>query len=98
MQSKVSYDLGYENEPIIKVKAVASDDVRDKIARRFVETFRHGDSQWCEILPCAENEYWVWPIKPEELRRKANEMLLKADEIEKSKEATKQRIEAVAQI
>lgn len=95
MQSKSTFYLDHHNNPVIKVEAVYTPDVRDSIARRFVEAFAHGNSQWCECLPTGENEYMIWPIKPEELRETAKKMILKAEELEKYTAATKTRIESL---
>jgi hypothetical protein len=80
MLSKSAFDLDSSNNPVIMVEAVSSGDVRDKIARRFVETFAHGSSQWCEILPSGESQFLIFPLKPEHLRQAAERMLEKADE------------------
>jgi hypothetical protein len=37
MESKVKFDLNANNESVIVAQIVSSDDVRDKIARRFYE-------------------------------------------------------------
>ncbi len=84
MQSKASFDLDAQNNPIVKLEIASTPDVRDKIANRFVQEFGH-TSQWCEILVCGNSEYWIWPIKPEELRRVATMMNEKADELERQK-------------
>lgn len=84
MQSKASFDLDAENNPIVKLEIASTPDVRDKIAKRFVEVFGH-TSQWCELLICGESEYWIWPIKPDELRRVAANMIEKANELDASK-------------
>ncbi len=95
MQSKATFDLDQNNSPVIKIQVTSTDDVRDKIAKRFTETFVHGDSQWCEILPSGEGEYLIWPIKPDELRKTAKYMMARADELEKHRMATKDRIESL---
>lgn len=95
MYSKLSFDLDHSNNPVVKIEVTSSLDVRDKIAKRFTESFAHGSSQWCEILPTGDNEYWIWPIKPEELREKAKLMLLRADELERGREKYKQHVESV---
>lgn len=41
MQSKVTFDLSWSNEPIIQAKISHTDDVRDKIAGKFKEEFGH---------------------------------------------------------
>lgn len=44
MKSRVTFDLDGGNNPIILVHAEHSDDVRDKIARQFVERFGHSSN------------------------------------------------------
>lgn len=39
MKSKIQIDLDWDNQPIIKIEYVPSDDVRDKMVKRFLETF-----------------------------------------------------------
>lgn len=80
MLSKSMFDLDSCNDPIIRIEARSSDDLRDKVARRFVEAFAHGSSQWCEILPSGESQYLIFPLKPEHLRQAAERMLEKAEE------------------
>lgn len=41
MKSKVTFDLDGQNKPIILAHVSITDDVRDKIARRFQEAFGH---------------------------------------------------------
>lgn len=82
MQSRATFDLDVFNNPIIKVEISSTPDVRDKIAKRFIENLGHA-SQWCNITPSGDGEYLIWPIKPEELRKQAEYMNAWADEIEK---------------
>lgn len=39
MESRISIDLDTDNQPIIKIDYKPSDDVRDKMVKRFMETF-----------------------------------------------------------
>lgn len=39
MRSKIMIDLDHDNQPIIKIDYYASEDVRDKMVKRFLETF-----------------------------------------------------------
>lgn len=82
MQSKATFDLCHSNTPVILVETASTSDVRDKIARRFIEKLGHV-SQWCEILPTADNQYVIFPLAPSELRKQAEYMLSKAEELEK---------------
>lgn len=82
LQSKSVFDLDHANNPVISIEARSSDDVRDKVARRFIEALG-GDSNWCQILPNGESQWIIYPIKPEEIRQHAAYMIARADEIEK---------------
>lgn len=44
MLSRISIDLDNDNQPIIKIDFLPSDDVRDKMVKRFMETF--GGNSW----------------------------------------------------
>lgn len=48
MLSKLMIDLDHDNQPIIKIDYRASDDVRDKMVKRFLETFG-GGSAWAQF-------------------------------------------------
>jgi len=43
MKSKICIDLDDDNQPIIKIRYENSEDVRDKMVKKFLETFG-GDS------------------------------------------------------
>lgn len=88
MQSKATFDLDQSNNPGIRLEIISTPDVRDKIAKRVIESLGH-TSQWCEILPVSDNEYFIWPIKPDELRMQAAHMLTAADELERKTEQYK---------
>lgn len=45
MKSRISIDVDHDNQPIIKIEYSESDDVRDKLVKRFLESFG-GDSCW----------------------------------------------------
>lgn len=75
------FDLCHNNTPVVLLETVSSPDVRDKIAKRFVEALGH-TSQWCEILPTGENGWIIFPISPSELRVQAMHMINKANELE----------------
>lgn len=83
LQSKSVFDLHYDNSPIIRLEVKSSDDVRDKIAKRFIESLGHA-SQWLEIVKSGDTGWVVFPIAPQELRRLAARMIAAADEFEKS--------------
>lgn len=48
MKSRISIDLDESNNPIIKIEYAHSDDVRDKMVKRFLEGFS-GDSAWAKF-------------------------------------------------
>lgn len=48
MRSRITIDLDEANQPVIKIQYVESDDLRDKIVKRFLEKLGH-ESRWCEI-------------------------------------------------
>ena len=69
MKSKITIDMDWDNQPIIKIQYEQSDDVRDKMVKRFMETFG-GESMWatfsydgvdhdkkiCKIRPIGPNQ------------------------------------------
>jgi len=80
MISKAMFDFDQFNNPVVKLEITYSPDLRDKVAKQFVEALRH-DSQWCEITVIGEGKYSISPIKPEELRDHAEIMMGIADKI-----------------
>lgn len=81
MLSKATFDLDQSNNPVINVEIISTPDLRDKVAKRFIEALG-SQSQWCEMLPTGENQYTIFPLKADELRRHAGYMLTRADELE----------------
>lgn len=49
MKSKITIDVDLDNQPVIKIEYSASEDVRDKLVKKFLDTFA-GESQWSEFL------------------------------------------------
>jgi len=39
MKSRITIDVGYDNQPVIKIEYNQSEDVRDKLVKRFMEAF-----------------------------------------------------------
>jgi len=39
MNSRISIDVDHDNQPVIKIEYKDSDDVRDKLVKKFLETF-----------------------------------------------------------
>lgn len=87
MQSRATFDLDESNYPVVKLEITSSSDVRDKLAKRFIELLGHA-SQWCQIIQNNDGQYTIFPIKPEELGHHAEIMKAWADEIDKHKDAT----------
>lgn len=48
MKSRVSIDVDQDNQPIIKIEYSPSEDVRDKLVKKFLETFE-GESCWANF-------------------------------------------------
>lgn len=48
MKSRITIDLDYDNQPIIKVEYTPSPDVRDSMVKRFLEKFG-GESSWAKM-------------------------------------------------
>lgn len=39
MKSRITIDVDYSNQPVIRIEYQQSEDVRDKLVKRFMETF-----------------------------------------------------------
>lgn len=39
MKSKITVDVDYDNQPVIKIQYVDTEDIRDKLVKRFLESF-----------------------------------------------------------
>lgn len=48
MKSRISIDVDYDNQPVIKIEYYESEDVRDKLVKKFLETF--GGSCWAQFF------------------------------------------------
>lgn len=48
MKSRITIDLDWDNQPIIKIEYSPSEDVRDKMVKKFLETFG-GSSMWAQF-------------------------------------------------
>lgn len=75
MKSKISIDVDWDNQPIIKIEYEDSPDVRDKLVKRFMETFA-GESCWAtfyfdqgvtEMMDKVNRKAKVRPIEPSKL-------------------------------
>ncbi len=69
MKSKITIDLAEDNQPVILINYVPSEDVRDKMIKRFLETFGY-ESRWARMtfqsLPDGSIST-MRPIPPNEL-------------------------------
>lgn len=63
MKSKITIDLAEDNQPIIQINYIPSEDVRDKMIKRFLETFGHS-SVWSRIVFHPGTEITVATIRP----------------------------------
>lgn len=66
MKSKITIDVDFQNQPVIKIQYIESEDVRDKLVKRFLEKFG-GVSAWSTHYFMDNNESWISPIAPENL-------------------------------
>lgn len=48
MKSRVTIDVDFDNQPVLKIEYVPSEDVRDKLVKKFLESFG-GESRWAEF-------------------------------------------------
>lgn len=78
MKSRITIDLDPFNHPIIKVEYSPSEDVRDKLVKRFLEGFFH-ESVWCratiENLRNDGSLLVIRPIAPKEFEDNSKEMI-----------------------
>lgn len=64
MKSSVKIGIDDNGGSVIELEVASSDDVRDKLAKRFVEALRH-ESNWCRIENVGvSQEYASWRISP----------------------------------
>lgn len=82
MESKASFDLDYTNNPVVKLEIKSTLDVRDKIAKRFIESLGT-ISQWCSIYPIGDQQWIIQPITTSELRQQAENILQRTNDLEK---------------
>lgn len=71
MKSRITIDVDYENQPIIKIEYLESEDVRDKLVKRFLESFGY-DSIYCTHnfinyveINSNKKESWIKPVRPD---------------------------------
>ena len=73
MKSKLTIDLDFDNQPIIKIDYVPSEDVRDKMVKRFLESFG-SSSAWARLKYEDDSLCILRPIPPEDLEDNGKEM------------------------
>lgn len=84
MKSRISIDLDFENKPIIKIEYRQSEDVRDSLVKRFLETFA-SQSSWCKIKFDGARDYaaphnldagvsLIYPIAPSDFEKESEIM------------------------
>lgn len=69
MKSRIHIDVDEDNQPIITINYVASEDVKDKLVKKFMETFG-SQSSWAEFkfTSAVDNsDCRIRPIKPQDL-------------------------------
>lgn len=72
MKSKIIIDIDYDNQPIIRINYEESEDVRDGLVKRFLETFGHESSYASfRFVYNGDNSLNAYarlrPIKPEDM-------------------------------
>jgi hypothetical protein len=72
MKSRISIDVDYDNQPIIKIEYQNSEDVRDKLVKKFMETFGSGQSIYATFLYYGQttadvNTAVIRPVRPDQL-------------------------------
>lgn len=95
MKSKVTIDIDWDNQPVIRIEYNESDDVRDKMVKRFMESFR-GDSCWATFTfentvsnLTANRHAIIRPIPPAELKDYHENMRISYENWKKWAEAPK---------
>lgn len=72
MKSRISIDVDYDNQPVIKIEYAHSDDVRDKLVSMFMSTFE-GNSMYATFYFVGSQENGktalIRPVPPQLLRR-----------------------------
>lgn len=90
MKSRITIDIDHDNQPIIRIHYLESEDVRDFLVKRFLETFgpdssyasfRFVDNSVANLNASAR----IRPIKPEEMLDVAK-TIMTAHEPDKNRE------------
>lgn len=83
MKSQIRIEVDHDNQPIIKIQYVETDDVRDKLVKKFLETFG-GSSCWAtfyyEGSPLDKNKTaYIRPIHPTDLPEAVKPIITEAE-------------------
>ena len=82
MKSKITIDMDWDNQPVIRIEYNESEDVRDKMVKRFMETFG-GKSCWAtfffnnsisDMTERLNRKAQLRPLKPSELNQHWEQM------------------------
>lgn len=78
MKSRITIDVDYDNQPIIKIEYQESEDVRDKLVKRFMETFGgkscYATFYFTSLGMVVNSHAMLRPIPSDELVRHAEDM------------------------
>lgn len=99
MKSKVSIDVDFDNQPIIKIEYEESTDVRDKLVKKFLESFG-GDSTWASFQfengpfsKVVNKIATIRPLTPSDLKWQHENMKILSDRFEEYIKEPEQKIE-----
>ena len=87
MKSRITIEIDHDNQPIIQIQYEESPDVRDKLVKRFLESFG-GSSCWATFYFSQNSEYGdisasIRPIHPTNLPEAVKPMIAEAAKHEK---------------
>lgn len=80
MNSRISIDVDHDNQPVIKIEYKDSDDVRDKLVKKFLETYGSASAWartiWVEPRPdlTMNSTVIIRPIPPHAMDTEGDEM------------------------
>lgn len=75
MKSKITIDVDFDNQPVIQIDYIDSPDVRDKLVKKFMETFGGSPftfTTWSYFKPDATT-IKLRPVPPEIVEFRYNE-------------------------
>lgn len=88
MKSKILIDVDYDNQPIIKIEYQNSEDVRDKLVKRFLEAFggqsAYASFYFVDAQPHEGQRAMVRPIPPDLLTMNTQIMAQAAEHYERN--------------